>query len=197
MHINQEVFVQSKKLVVNHSFKENHLNIITGPNGVGKSTLLNHFNQNIESLFTGKTVSFLFQFPLNPINQITPRILFDLLKEDFKARMQTGDFSILHLAKLFQFEDKLDIPINSLSGGENQIVKIILCFSLKSDFYFLDEPTTYLDTERKKIFFDLLFILSQNATIFMVEHDWAAITQSFDRYHLTQFNSELKMEHIQ
>ena len=61
--------------------------------------------------------------------------------------------------------------IKSLSGGQNQIVKIITSLFLSGDIFFLDEPLQYLDKGmREKVKMILLRLKEMGKTLVIIEH---------------------------
>ena len=82
-------------------------------------------------------ISFSDQFPLRSVNNIQVGIFLKMLEHDFKN---------FHKIQIF---DELDLllekTINDLSGGENQLLKLLIALSFEADSYVLDEPSSFLD----------------------------------------------------
>jgi ATP-binding cassette subfamily E protein 1 len=63
----------------------------------------------------------------------------DLQSQAFKTRLRDP----------FELESLYDRPLSALSGGELQRVGVALCFARDADLYLLDEPSAFLDVERR------------------------------------------------
>ena len=77
-----------------------------------------------------------------------------------------------------------DLEVQKLSGGELQRVALTLCLGKKANIYLIDEPSAYLDSEQRIIACKILkrFVLNQNKSAFIVEHDFIMATYLADRY---------------
>jgi ABC-type multidrug transport system ATPase subunit len=143
------------------------LNLLTGPNGIGKSSFLNALKHDVLSIFSKRKVAFMDQFPLAPVNEVR---LLDVLK------MMSGSFEHFdqaqarRLIKMFDIDYLVNRSIKLLSGGENQLVKFILAASQRVDFYFLDEPLQFLDKEKLKLVKSHLELLAKTSCVFIIEH---------------------------
>lgn len=143
------------------------LNVLSGRNGLGKSTLFNFIKNNRNKFFENEKLSFMDQFPLMPLSELRVQDLFNILVEDISY------FDIKksnELLDFFKFNSLLTRSINLLSGGENQILKFILASSQKTNFYFFDEPLQYLDGENLKKVIDEIKNLSTSSTVVVIEH---------------------------
>jgi energy-coupling factor transporter ATP-binding protein EcfA2 len=143
------------------------LNVLSGRNGLGKSTLFNFIKNNRNKFFENEKLSFMDQFPLMPLSELRVQDLFNILVEDISY------FDIKksnELLDFFKFNSLLTRSVNLLSGGENQILKFILASSQKTNFYFFDEPLQYLDGENLKKVIDEIKNLSTSSTVVVIEH---------------------------
>lgn len=138
---------------------------IIGENGMGKTSLLTFFKQHQEEFFSGKRLVFIDQYPLMPLNSISFLDIEKLLK--------ASQFEELPFLEEFR---KLASPfyaqsVKSLSGGQNQLIKILISLYLSGDIFFFDEPFQYLDQamrERVKELFRKL--KAQGKTLVIIEH---------------------------
>ena len=157
---------------------------IFGPNGCGKSTLINMISGLIpidsgEVLFDGKTldkttIGYVFQnyrdalFPwMSSWDNIAyPLKRTGMSKEKVKARVD-------ELVNLFEIKFNLNLYPYELSGGQMQTVSIMRALAPNPEILFLDEPFSALDFEMT------LFIraklqeanLSTGITMMIVSHD--------------------------
>lgn len=60
---------------------------------------------------------------------------------------------------------------NSLSGGQIQKLGIIRVLLSDKSIYIFDEPTSNLDVDSKKVFYDILNQLKSNHMIFLISHE--------------------------
>lgn len=140
---------------------------IYGANGIGKTTLLKKLKS--ESI---NDVSMLMQPPLRTLPHLTPRLMLKILRENFSEQIDEKLLNEFNLFEQFKMNKYLDTPIIKLSGGENQALKIYTMLMIKADKYFLDEPTSFLDIEKKQVLFQLIVFLQQHEKAFLiVEHD--------------------------
>lgn len=157
---------------------------IFGPNGCGKSTLINMISglmpiDSGEVLFDGKTldkttIGYVFQnyrdalFPwMSSLDNIAyPLKRSGMSKEKVKARVD-------ELVNLFEIKFNLNLYPYELSGGQMQTVSIMRALAPNPEILFLDEPFSALDFEMT------LFIraklqeanLSTGVTMMIVSHD--------------------------
>lgn len=198
MHLNATFFYDEKAPFFNHiscTFEKNKINFITGKNGVGKSTLLKILkgtvrpNKNLtgeifllkekHDLADGKTHSFLE----NNVNLIIQH--YDLmLAQDFSL-LENLQLSRLHKFPFcydnnFFYQDiindlgiPLDTKVKFLSGGQRQIIAIIMSLQKESKVLLLDEPTASLDEENAKKVFDFIEKIIKIHDIFVIciSHD--------------------------
>lgn len=143
------------------------INILTGSNGLGKSTLFHYIKSNKDSLLKKSSSSFMDQFPLAPLSELRVLDVLAIMDED----IHSFDLSFAKsLIEEFSLNYILSRSINVLSGGENQLLKFILAISNKSDLYFLDEPLQYLDGKNLDLVIKHIVELSKNSTVVIIEH---------------------------
>lgn len=93
----------------------------------------------------------------------------------------------LNLAQQFQINPK--IPVKYLSGGQRQILALLMVLQKKVNTLLLDEPTATLDAQNAKMVFDFLKTLAKEGmTLFVVCHDRELMEEytSGKRFLLTQ-----------
>lgn len=143
--------------------------VLVGENGIGKSTLLNRLGGMLPN--QSRVV----------IEQRASEYFFDrklkVIKEFFLSSQlpKMNHQSFLHLWEKFNLHLKEDRLLSELSGGESQALKLTLGLCKEADVYLLDEPSQFLDSERKQILIEYLSILLvRNKSLLIIEHnlDW-------------------------
>jgi len=67
--------------------------------------------------------------------------------------------------------DRRDVPVRSLSYGEQRQLEIILTLSQDRSLLLLDEPTCGLSPEEAKGFVSMIRDFSRDFTILLIDHD--------------------------
>lgn len=91
--------------------------------------------------------------------------LYGIVGEEFKKKLND-------LAKLLEFEDILKRVVGKLSGGQRRRVDIARALLHNPKILILDEPTTGLDPQTRKMLWNVIFNLrkTQNMTVFLTTH---------------------------
>jgi len=160
-------YEKERKLLHNISLKipENTITTILGKNGVGKTTLLNcllRFTEEYDGIISyyGKEQTQYSRKELAQIVGLVPQlnqIEFDYTVEEFVLMGCSPSMQYFSLPgkEMYDLVDKslttLDIcslkhrTVNSLSGGEKQLVYIARVLAQRPKIIILDEPTSALD----------------------------------------------------
>jgi ATPase subunit of ABC transporter with duplicated ATPase domains len=145
--------------------------LLTGPNGIGKSTLLKtltnewpHFRGQLQNPF----VNFAYLPQIENISLHIPFTLKDVIDIELNKKVSLEQISALG----FLPPQKLPLAWNSASGGERKRALLTRFFLKPSEVLFLDEPFNHLDLKTvellvKKLESDEL----KNKTILMILHD--------------------------
>lgn len=169
---------------------------VVGPNGIGKSTLLNLLAKSVAP-GAGK-VRHGFQMRIAKLEQDLSSIDQKLTVRQFLAgRGVRGRDRIDHIVaggrsrhiasylKDFLFSKwQIDAPVSSLSGGEMARLRFAKIMSSESDLLVLDEPTNDLDIESQVMLQDAL--TDYDGTVLYASHDrdfidrTATITVAFE-----------------
>jgi len=157
--------IQGVNVQCKMEFLPGKLTLLTGENGIGKSSLIQFLKLNQKEFLNDMNTVFLDQFPLKPINDINFLTLSNQLMNERREILPIC--SKLQEACSAFFKN----PINSLSGGQNQLIKVLLACYISGDFFIFDEPFQYLDTKNtdllRNIFKELKLL---NKKILVIEH---------------------------
>ena len=167
--------------------KEGELFAFLGVNGAGKSTTINimcgqlekdsgtilidglsldnHLNEikyNIGVVFQNSVLD----MSLSVYDNLESRAaLYGIVNGDFKKRLE-------ELSKLLHFDDLLSRTLGKLSGGQRRRIDIARALLHNPKILVLDEPTTGLDPQTRKILWDVITDLrkNNNMTVFLTTH---------------------------
>lgn len=91
--------------------------------------------------------------------------LYGITGKEFKSRLS-------ELAAMLDFETILDRTVGKLSGGQRRRVDIARALLHKPEILILDEPTTGLDPQTRKLLWDVVSDLrkSEEMTVFLTTH---------------------------
>lgn len=91
--------------------------------------------------------------------------LYGITSKEFKSRLS-------ELAAMLDFETILDRTVGKLSGGQRRRVDIARALLHKPEILILDEPTTGLDPQTRKLLWDVVSDLrkSEKMTVFLTTH---------------------------
>jgi ABC-2 type transport system ATP-binding protein len=151
---------------------------LLGPNGAGKTTLI-EIMEGIKradagtALYEGAPVGAKFrreagiQFQATSLQEfLTVRETITLFRELYPKAMGLDE-----LVGLLSLDEFLDRDTRKLSGGQRQ--RLLMALALVNDpvVLFLDEPTTGLDPQARRNFWDLIrMIKAQGKTIVLTTH---------------------------
>ena len=153
--------------------RSSSVNLILGPNGSGKSSFLkgllkedisySYKPQYPEEIFKNKKFASLTT--LNLLYKVIPK---SMTNSGFKAQ-------VVDALGINGFQDHL---VQTLSGGEQQKLALIICLGKEADCYFIDEPSASLDIEERVKAMKVIkrFLVHNQKMGFIVEHD---ITMAF------------------
>jgi len=181
---------------------------IIGPNGIGKTTAikilsgkiipnLGFFNEKpkdykkVIEFFKGKELQAFFEkiekekikFALKP-QDITLISKFEgktiKLLEMFGSKEKINE-----LNEKIVLGNALNNKVKELSGGELQKVAIMIALLKEAEYYFFDEPTSYLDIkERFRIASLIQEIKNNDKSVLLVEHDLTVLDYLSDFIHV-------------
>lgn len=178
-------------VILNHcnvTFRTGCIYGLRGPNGTGKTTLLNA----IVGLFSGevsghiyydgistdqldmpalrrKKISYIEQAPVLLNMSVRDYLHFGIEQNHAVSENQE------HLLKVWDIDYLLDKEMNengsNFSGGEKQKLALVRALSKESSLILLDEPTSALDKPSVAKLIDLLQSIKSNTIIIVVSHD--------------------------
>ncbi len=174
------------------SFPKGAITTILGPNGCGKSTLVQCLN-GVSDITKGsitldrqdylsiplreraKRLAFLPQvrtvIPAIPVRTLVEHGRFPYL--GFSRRKTNADVEIIdHAMELAHVKEYADSYVNTLSGGIRQRVFYAMVLAQDCEIMVFDEPATYLDLSGQREFYALADTLRQQGkTMILILHD--------------------------
>ncbi|MHA7582891.1 ABC-F family ATP-binding cassette domain-containing protein [Paenibacillus vandeheii] len=161
---------------VNFEIKSTDKVAIIGPNGTGKTTLLREiFKNNHDSIEINADVKVAY------LSQLQGETLEDsntILNEFIDAGFKTYDEIRSYLSN-YGFEGEiLDQKIESLSGGEKNLLQLAKISASKANVLLLDEPTSHLDTYTQIALEKA--IEEYKGAILMISHDFYSVVNGMD-----------------
>lgn len=149
---------------------------IIGPNGAGKTTLLrdvyNHQHDSIEIHVDAKVV-YLSQLQ-GEMLQGSNTILEEFIDAGFKTYDEIRSYLLG-----YGFEGEiLTQKIDSLSGGEKNLLQLAKVAACKANVLLLDEPTSHLDTYAQIALEKA--IEEYKGAILMISHDFYSVVNGMD-----------------
>ncbi|SCP98976.1 ABC-F family ATP-binding cassette domain-containing protein [Anaerobium acetethylicum] len=149
---------------------------IIGPNGTGKTTLLREIYENKHDsirINENLKVDFLSQLQGEILNESNT-----VQEEFFEAGFQTYEEIQSYLSGYGFEEEVVHQKIESLSGGEKNMLQLAKISAGKADLLLLDEPTSHLDTY-SQIALEKA-IENYKGAILMISHDFYSIVNCMD-----------------
>ncbi|WP_414839042.1 ATP-binding cassette domain-containing protein [Carnobacterium sp. TMP28] len=197
IELNHVSFKVADKLIlndVNFSVDKGEFVTITGPSGSGKSTLLKiiasmlsqtagtiqYKGKKIEEydpIDYRKEVSYGFQTAVLFGKTVKDNLVFPY---EIRQKLFDQDKAIGYLEKVGLDETYLTKNINDLSGGEKQRIALIRNVLILPEVLLLDEVTSALDEENKKIIGHFIEEMNQTeqVTVLWVTHNPSEVAES-------------------
>jgi ABC-2 type transport system ATP-binding protein len=151
---------------------------LLGPNGAGKTTTVEilegiHQATSGEILYKGEQVAKQFRNEAGIMFQSTALQDFITVRETILmfARLYPKSTDIDKLIRRCNLTEYLDQDNRQLSGGQRQRLLLAIALVNDPDIIFLDEPTTGLDPQARRNFWDLIeSIKADGKTILLTTH---------------------------
>ncbi len=174
---------------VNFEIKSTDKVAIIGTNGVGKTTLLKEiFKNNNDSIEINENIemSYLSQMQSEVVNESNT-----ILQEFYDVGFETYGEIRRYVGKYGFDADILTQKIESLSGGEKNILQLAKVSASKANMLLMDEPTSHLD-----IYSQIALekaIKDYKGAILMISHDYHFIVNCANYVLLIENNTIRKM----
>ncbi len=193
--IHQSVELAHKKLVGTFALKANTKVAIVGENGIGKTSFLKYLKREQQKIFQTQC-SIVDQIRLRPIANLQVSDIYELVNKELKDFLKEPLDLENSLIKKFDFMTHNQKKISELSGGENQILKILIALNLDVEVYILDEPFSNLSLKNKTVLKDL--IKSIDKTFLIIDHDQEMLSEvCSQKFELYDDQSVLKFREIE
>lgn len=183
--------------------KENEIFALVGPNGAGKTTTI----EIIEDLRKADR-GMVKVFGLVPSDKKTKeRMGVQLQTTSFQPKIKVKEvLELFHsfygdeielekISKMFFLDELLNKHIKDLSGGQKQRVNIALALINDPKILFLDEPTTGLDPQARRIMWEIIEnIRKEGKTIFLTTHYMEEAEKLSDRVAIIDHGKIIAMD---
>ena len=182
---------------------------LLGPNGIGKSTIMNILSGNlipnfgdfenppknwdkVIEYYKGSSLQNYFKdLSQGNIKTILKPQMVDQLPKVVKGKVRDLLNQVNERDKLeyvtseLQLENVLDRKMENLSGGELQRVAIAATVLREGDFYYFDEPTSWLDVSQRLNAVRVIRSLAEEGkSVLVIEHDLATLDALSDNVHI-------------
>ena len=182
---------------------------LLGPNGIGKSTIMNILSGNlipnfgdfetpqenwekVIEYYKGSALQTYFSKLSNgEIKAILKPQMVDQLPKVVKGKVKNLLEKVNERDKLeyvcqeLQLENVLNRKMENLSGGELQRVAIAATVLREGDFYYFDEPTSWLDVSQRLNAVKVIRSLAdEGKSVLVIEHDLATLDALSDNIHI-------------
>lgn len=200
---------------------ENRINVLLGPSGGGKSSLLRTFNRlndladvdriegqvlidginilgpDVDVIALRRRIGMVFSQPVVLPMTIEENITYGLKLAGIRKQAVIADTierCLIQAALLDEVKDRLDSSAFDLSGGQKQRLCLARALATEPEVVLLDEPTSGLDPVSTLKVEDSLAKLKENFTIVLVPHSIQQAARTAD--HAAFFLQGKLIEHL-
>jgi ATP-binding cassette subfamily E protein 1 len=190
------------------NIKEGSVVGILGPNGIGKSTIIKILSGELKPNLGNYDEEVEWETIINHFKGSQLQSYFKKLSEgnlktshkpqmvDMLSKVAKGEVGSLlngvdergklkEVAEVLEIDSILDRDITKLSGGELQRVAIAAAALKDADFYYFDEPTSWLDVKQRLNAVKVIRSLAdEGKSVMVIEHDLAALDAISDYVHI-------------
>ena len=184
---NLNYILPNQRQLFNHlnlAFKDDKINIIIGPNGVGKTTLLDFIaglHRPKGAQFLGFPSSNKVAYQLQGVPFIAEVSVFSTMKMVMDIENPKNHFQKIDLPS--ELKKVADTPYGKLSGGQRRIVVLDIISRLNRDLYLFDEPESGLDPKMSKKAIQKIQSLNRTGKkIIMTSHTFQNIDPKNNRF---------------
>jgi zinc transport system ATP-binding protein len=198
-----EKLIEIKDVTVSYSgkqvLKNIHLDIlkndilgVTGPNGGGKTTLLNTIlglitpqSGTVKYYENGQQVSSLkmgYLPQINPIDRRFPISVYEVVASGLaNEKFRFHNYNKTQKEQIDKYLNKMGVEhlskcaIGELSGGQLQRALLARAMVSNPEILVLDEPNTFVDKSFEKHLYDFIEEISINTSIILVSHNIPAL----------------------
>lgn len=183
---------------ISMQMRSNAINVLFGPAGGGKSTLLRTMNRlndladvsevsgrillngvnildkDVDVIDLRRRVGILFSRPIPLPLSIYENVSYGLRMAGVRKKNvldEAVEWSLRMAVLWDEVHDRLDDPASALSGGQQQRLCLARTLALKPEIVMLDEPTSALDPVSTARIESLLMELKQQFTIILAPHN--------------------------
>jgi ATP-binding cassette subfamily E protein 1 len=180
---------------------------LIGPNGTGKSTVLNilsgslkpntglpgedvPWHEIIERFRGTELQAYMEQLSRKGTSSAYKPQHVDLIPRQWSGRagelLRKSDEreALEDVVKGLNIGEMLEKKVSELSGGELQLLAIAATLLRGCDFYFFDEPSSYLDAQQRLVAAREIRSLCGRAVVMVIEHDLAVADYLADYTHI-------------
>lgn len=169
---------------LNAHFEDDKVNILLGPNGVGKTTLLDFIStvkSRDPSFFEGFPAFKQIAYQIQGVPFIYEATVYNTIKMVMDIQTPNNRFTKADLPDVLQ--KVADVKYGKLSGGQRQLVIIDAFSRLNRQLYLFDEPESGLDPRMAQVVMQRIQQLnSEGKKIILTSHQFQNINN--DHYHL-------------
>lgn len=164
------------------TLKKGELKLITGDNGIGKTTIFNLLLGNLKPVSSSKIKIFFKRKTYKNLRKLKKytsylphdvRYMFSESKTKFELKKVQNQSLVESLLIEFELTDKLEQHPFTLSHGEQQRLGLLIVLAKEPKFLLLDEPTSGLDDELcSKICMSIAeYINTHECSTLLITHD--------------------------
>ncbi len=183
--------------------KEGNVVGLLGKNGIGKTTSLQILTgrlvpnlgklesepawKDVIKLFRGSELQhYLERLSEGKINSVYKVQFIEAIPRVYKGKkvkelLKHGKKEFI---EKFALEHLLEREVQQLSGGELQRLALASALSHSADFYFIDEPSSFLDIKQRLNMAMIVKDFSENKNVMVVEHDLITLDYLADYVHI-------------